>query len=538
MHKVMAIGLDGTSWDLITPWIQAGHLPNFKRLMEAGSCGVLRTTIPCITCPALPSFYTGKNPGNIGLFAFNKPDGSFMTYRDVSSRTIWELLGQNGKKCGVFNLRTTYPPQPINGIILAGTHNPTKQRDYVYPEKLRPQVSDFHITMKDLTRINIDLLKSKREAVEALMRITRNRFRIATDFLDKQDFDFFLLWIEHSDSIQHWSWHRQDFILDFFKMLDELVGEVLEKYSKDHNIFFLSDHGFGGYKTREFFVNSWLRKEGYLRMQNRRLAIGVYYTAYNLASKLFGLGALGMWLRIYSKILVKLLFKYFGGKGPRATGQKKRILASKRRFLFGVDWQNSLAYSDLNWCIRLNEKGLSESERDGIIGEIIEKLQDLHDSEGNKVVKEALRREETYEGIYSEQLPEIIILYNEQYAGRNTLTRKITKRIAHPSKVGSHQDAIEAVIMAIGPDVRKRGKIQNANIYDLAPTFLHLMGEAVPDDMDGEVLKALFDENSEAYAREVSYSPGEGLVDREAHIMDKEERREMEKSLRALGYID
>jgi predicted AlkP superfamily phosphohydrolase/phosphomutase len=538
MHKVMAIGLDGTSWDLITPWMQSGHLPNFKRLMQAGTCGVLRTTIPCITCPALPSFYTGKNPGNIGLFAFNKPDGSFMTYRDINSRAIWEILSQNGKKCGVFNLRTTYPPQPTSGIILAGTHNPTKQTNYIYPEGLRPQVSDFHITMKDLTRINIDLLKSKREAVEGLMRITRNRFRIATDFLDKEDFDFFLLWIEHSDSIQHWSWHRQDYILDFFKMLDGLIAEIMEKYSRDHNIFFLSDHGFGGYKTREFFVNSWLRKEGYLRMQNRRLAISTYYGAYNLASRLFGLGSLGMWLRVYSKILVKLLFKYVGKKGPRATGHQRRILASKRRFLFGVDWQNSLAYSDLNWCIRLNEKGLTQSEKDRITGEIIDKLQNLYDSEGNKVVKEALRREKIYEGRYLAQLPEIIILYNKQYAGRNTLTRKITRRITHPSKVGSHQDAIEAIIMATGPDVRKEAKIQNANIYDLTPTFLHLMGEAVPDDMDGKVLKEFFDEGSEAYAREVRYGPGEGLIDREAHVMDKKERKEMEKSLRALGYID
>jgi predicted AlkP superfamily phosphohydrolase/phosphomutase len=538
MHKVIVIGLDGTSWDLITPWIHDGQLPNFRRLMESGTSGVLRTTIPCITCPALPCFYTGKNPGNIGLFAFNKPDGSFMTYRDINSRTVWEILGKNGRKCGVFNLRTTYPPQPTNGIIVAGTHNPTKQSHYIYPEELRPQVSDFHITMKELTQINLDLLKEKKEAVESLKRVTRNRFRTATGFLDREDFDFFLLWIEHCDSIQHWSWHRKDYILDFFKMLDGLIAEVLEKYSKDHNIFFLSDHGFGGYKTHEFYLNSWLRKEGYLRMQDRKLAIGLYYTAYNLASRLFGLGSLGMWLRVYSKILIKLLFRYLGKKGPRARGGEKRILASKRRFLFGVDWQKTKAYSDLNWCIRLNDQGLSETEREAVMEEIRTKLENLYDSEGNKVTKEVLRKEEIYTGAYLEQLPEIVILYNNHYSGRNTLTRKITKKIPHPSKVGSHQDAVEAVVMAVGPDIRRGGKVEGANIYDLTPTLLHLLGEAVPQDMDGRVIKDIFAEGAEAFSREVEYRPGEGFIDREAHVMDKEETKEMEKSLRALGYID
>ena len=153
-------------------------------------------------------------------------------------------------------------------------------------------------------------------------------------------------------------------------------------------------------------------------------------------------------------------------------------------------------------------------------------------------MNDILRREEIYRGAYLEQLPEIVILYNNHYSGRNTLTRKITKKIAHPSKVGSHQDAVEAVIMAVGPDIRKGGKVEGANIYDLTPTLLHLLGEAVPQDMDGRVLKDILEEGAEASSREVEYRPGEGFIDREAHVMDKEETKEMEKSLRALGYID
>ena len=81
-------------------------------------------------------------------------------------------------------------------------------------------------------------------------------------------------------------------------------------------------------------------------------------------------------------------------------------------------------------------------------------------------------------------------------------------------------------------------RVKARRIRGLAGFLLRHHNGRVPDDMDGEVLKGLFDKNSEAYAREVKYRPGEGLIDREAHVMDKEERKEMEKSLRALGYID
>ena len=35
--KVVVIGLDGATFDLIHPWVKEGHLPTFKRMMEEGS---------------------------------------------------------------------------------------------------------------------------------------------------------------------------------------------------------------------------------------------------------------------------------------------------------------------------------------------------------------------------------------------------------------------------------------------------------------------------------------------------------------------
>lgn len=68
--RVMVIGLDGATLDLVRPWAESGYLPTFARLMKEGASGQLRSTTPPVTGPAWSSFATGKNPGKHGFFDF------------------------------------------------------------------------------------------------------------------------------------------------------------------------------------------------------------------------------------------------------------------------------------------------------------------------------------------------------------------------------------------------------------------------------------------------------------------------------------
>ncbi len=70
MDKLLIIGLDGATFDLIQPWAQEGKLPHLARLLEEGVHGTLRSTIPPMSPPAWTSFVTGKNPGKHGIFDF------------------------------------------------------------------------------------------------------------------------------------------------------------------------------------------------------------------------------------------------------------------------------------------------------------------------------------------------------------------------------------------------------------------------------------------------------------------------------------
>ena len=68
--KVVVIGLDGVTFDLIKPWAEEGELPTFKNLMDGGVHGNQKSTLPYATIPAWPSFATGCNPGKHSFYDF------------------------------------------------------------------------------------------------------------------------------------------------------------------------------------------------------------------------------------------------------------------------------------------------------------------------------------------------------------------------------------------------------------------------------------------------------------------------------------
>ena len=93
--KLLIIGFDGATFDLIRPWAQSGHLPNLGQLMAEGVHGDLASTLPPVTSPAWPTFMTGCNPGKHGVFDFIRPEGANFTLVNASrikQPTIWQRL--------------------------------------------------------------------------------------------------------------------------------------------------------------------------------------------------------------------------------------------------------------------------------------------------------------------------------------------------------------------------------------------------------------------------------------------------------------
>src|SRR5437764_15289379 len=106
--RLLVIGLDGASFNVLDPLIDKGYLPNLARLIADGVRAPLETTFPPITAVAWSSFMTGKNPGKHGIFEFVRRDSG--TRRELAvnasfrqGRALWDVLSVAGHPVLVAN---------------------------------------------------------------------------------------------------------------------------------------------------------------------------------------------------------------------------------------------------------------------------------------------------------------------------------------------------------------------------------------------------------------------------------------------------
>ena len=104
--KLTVLGWDAATFDIIDPLIEAGQLPNLRRIFEAGSRGVLRSTMPPITSQAWATAFTGVNAARHGLWEFSERDESGYRLRLVNgsfrrARAVWDYLTDAGVSVGV-----------------------------------------------------------------------------------------------------------------------------------------------------------------------------------------------------------------------------------------------------------------------------------------------------------------------------------------------------------------------------------------------------------------------------------------------------
>ena len=54
---------------------------------------------------------------------------------------MWEIAGEAGKKCVVMGVPVTYPPTPVNGLMVTGMLTPRGAADYTYPPELKDEIA-------------------------------------------------------------------------------------------------------------------------------------------------------------------------------------------------------------------------------------------------------------------------------------------------------------------------------------------------------------------------------------------------------------
>ena len=77
-NKVILFGVDGADWQVIRPLVEAGKLPNFKKVMDGGRSGTLLSMEPTLSPALWTTEATGLPPELHGIpdFIVHLPGGA------------------------------------------------------------------------------------------------------------------------------------------------------------------------------------------------------------------------------------------------------------------------------------------------------------------------------------------------------------------------------------------------------------------------------------------------------------------------------
>ncbi len=268
------IGLDGTPFSFLKKEIEAGNLPHMAALAARGQLAQMQTEIPTISSVIWASFMTGVNPGEHGIFGFtDRRPGAwelyFPNYSHVQAEPFWDLISNEGGRCCVLNVPSTYPARPLNGVLVSGFVAPNLERA-VYPAEAYDYLSRISY------RIDVDAAKGHQSLdllLEDLHDTLEKRREAMLHFWEQERWDFFITVITGTDRLHHFFWrhyeesdatYKAEF-LRYYRRLDEIVGEFAAGLPPDTAFFMLSDHGFCGIRN-EVFSNALLVDRGFLSL--------------------------------------------------------------------------------------------------------------------------------------------------------------------------------------------------------------------------------------------------------------------------------
>lgn len=531
--RLLVLGLDGLTWPLLEPLLAAGLMPCLAQLRREGAWGPLASVVPTQSAAAWATFLTGQNPARHGVvdFTVRQPDGSYRHAKPHPASTFWHSLALAGLRVGVFNFPVTYPPDPVpeGGFLVSGMLSP-QGRTFTHPPALSAEllaaVPDYRLD------VEWQLYAGRPEALlDDLTAMTRQRARAACYLREHYDPDCLAVAFVASDRLLHALWadldpahprHDADRaaalrprIRTFFRTLDEAVGELVSA-AGGAAVLVLSDHGFQA-AAWQFRVDDWLAGQGWLVRPAGRSRLERWARRLDRP-----------WVRRVRKRLVTDISRHLTTFAPGGT----------------LDWPRTLAFSPWNaqQGIRLNVRG---REPQGAVepGGAFEALRDeIHQAllavveprSGQRVVDRVWRRAEIYAGPYFELMPDLVFSLRPGFA-----SSPMQPGLWDDTGWGTGDHSLEGIGLVRGPGIAP-GRLDAAALVDVAPTALYLLGQPVPEEMDGQVWAGALDPAWVA-ARPVRRAASDGVVAAAvagaAEALSPAEEAELHARLRGLGYL-
>jgi len=453
-RKVLIIGLDCATPQIVFP--QSDKLPVLSQLMREGISGPLRSADPPITIPAWMVMSTGQDAGRLGLYGFrHRQDYSYhkiwiATSYSIKRKTIWDYVAQAGGQSVLVGIPPSYPPKPVAGHLISCFITPDEDKEFTYPQELGEEIiSKFGRYMFDV-EFRTD---KKDELLENIYRMTRKRFEVLNYLISTKPWDLFMFVEIGLDRIHHAFWkymdkqHHlytpgnpyEDAILNYYRELDSLVGELISHVDKDTVILVVSDHGAKRMKGA-FCINEWLIEQGYLVLKEK----STEPTSFDKLEVDWSRTKAWGWGGYYARIFLNIAGREQQGIIPPEDYEKEREI-------------------------------------------LLEKILKISGPQGETWQTRVIKPQEYFQELNGDY-PDLMVYFDELY-WRSAGTLGHGTMYLEENDTGP-DDAVhdfEGIFILYDPQ-EKAGRSVKASILDIAPTVLDKLGLPIPADLKGKVI--------------------------------------------------
>ena len=433
--RVAFFGIDGVPNSLVAD--NPDVFENLTALADEGTAGAINSIVPPESSACWPSLTTGVNPGETGVYGFQDREvGSYETYvpmgRDVQATRVWDRVHEAGRTATVMNVPVTFPPQRTIQRMVSGFLSPGIDKA-AYPDELRETLESLDYRIDVNAKLGhredkSDFIADAHETLEA-------RFRAFKHYVERDDWDLFFGVFMTTDRVNHFLFedyerdgeYREEF-LEFYRAVDEYLGELRSLLAKDVTMIVASDHGFTTL-DHEVHCNRWLETEGWLSFDD---------TDHEQ------LGDIADDTRAYSLIPGRFYLN-LEGREPRGS--------------------------------------VPEESYEEVRDELKEALLALEGPDGRKVCQRVVEKEEAFRGSHDAIAPDLVAIPADGYDLKAGFKGHDSVFDTGPRN-GMHTFD-NATLFVNRPSIPN----EMADLYDIAPTILDLMEvEYRRDEFDGASL--------------------------------------------------
>lgn len=292
--KVLIVGMDGATFDIVLPMAQRGELPHMTRMMDTGAAAGLLSVQPMLSPVLWTTIATGRHRADHGVKGFlrQRADGTLtlVCSEDRLKPALWNIASAYGKSTSVVGWWVTWPAEKINGLMVSDrvVHSRwgiwTEARSdgrQVSPQSMLARVQDRIVSpsappmdeiraLADWTEGELEEMLQASEPVLAhgpsVFKFgycaQRSFEQIALDVLADGQPDLTQVFLIAIDPTCHTFWHffqpeafpeevDADAVARLGKLIpnmyahnDAVLGELLGRVGEDTVVLVVSDHGF------------------------------------------------------------------------------------------------------------------------------------------------------------------------------------------------------------------------------------------------------------------------------------------------------